>query len=473
MDGKYDSDGHLIGALTFDARTQCEHDTGDSEAEGWAGRPGDHEAGTLCRVATPELGGGRFRVNVRALVHSLDRAGDGDDASSAESSRALTIVVRDAAADRELARRIIDVSRFETAMTYRNLVVEVSRRGLGPLEVNVEWSGHHALRVEHVQVYRAKRRVLVEPRSGLLAADATLKLALFDAPDGFELRLDCNGKSLDERFATLEQDGKVTRDATEAATVVSLPAAELLEGCEGDDLRLRVQVRNSYYAVATARVTYRSAQHPCTFADEGKKPRVLLTGFEPFPARGDSDNSSEQAVLAYQGRADLDVMRVVLPVEWDSAAATLRGLIDRCKPDVIVSFGQGRSQVDVETTAYNSKDSFDIAGGAVDNRGMLFAGQPIVKDGAATLSTRLPAQDLVSALSGIGEQASTSNDPGRYICNNLFYELMHEVADSERLAGFVHLPIVSNVDDDDRERLAKIVSAIVDGIVPRREEAGR
>jgi pyroglutamyl-peptidase len=128
----------------------------------------------------------------------------------------------------------------------------------------------------------------------------------------------------------------------------------------------------------------------------------------------------------------------------------------------VIGFGQGRSTVDVETTAYNRMDSSDIAGGAPDNRGVVRAGDPIAAGGPDELATGLPAAALVDALLDRGVDASESDDPGRYICNNLFYSIMRAVEGTDRVGGFVHLPYIARVDEDDRAMLQTVVATVLE-----------
>src|SRR5690606_26861390 len=104
--------------------------------------------------------------------------------------------------------------------------------------------------------------------------------------------------------------------------------------------------------------------------------RVLVTGFQPFPADVGHDNVSAVAVGAIDPAAlrGARVMRLVLPVEYDRAAAAVVGAIARGRPDVVICFGQGGAELALEEIAYNLQDGGGPAGGRPDNRGAIRAG---------------------------------------------------------------------------------------------------
>jgi pyroglutamyl-peptidase len=68
--------------------------------------------------------------------------------------------------------------------------------------------------------------------------------------------------------------------------------------------------------------------------------------------------------------------------------------------------------------------------------------QPVLAGGPAAYWSTLPVARIVSALVDAGVPAAASPDAGGFVCNHLFYGLMHLIA-TERpgiRGGFVHLP---------------------------------
>jgi len=476
MDGKFDSAGHPLGARVFQAEKDCGPKTGELQVEGWGADPTLHQAGTLCSLNVDDVGPGPFTLNLRLLTPTTKSyppcvtgdaggpAGDGGPAGGQGACPAppevLTLRVRDAGGQ-ILAEKTIRHDQFRQAMAYQNLWVSFTRWSKSKISVEVEWSGLEPVRIDYVELFFSKRRAVIATPSGVLAPGADLGIELIGSPLPATLELSCDGVSLDGDLAALVQAGTASQTETEFRTLTSAAADPLLASCSWP-AHLLARATFGSYATAAARTTYLAAPIPCAF-DPGKL-RVLLTGFEPFPASSSRDNSSEQAVTSFDPTPlgpTVSVMRVTLPVEWDTAAQQITDLIDRCQPDVVIGFGQGGTRVEPETIAYNEKDTADISGGVPDNRGIVVDGEPVVGGGPAEHQTSLPAQAIAQALTDAGINATTSTDPGRYICNNLFYAIMHRVQGTSIRGGFIHLPVMSKVDAQDRQKLQTIVETAV------------
>ena len=159
-------------------------------------------------------------------------------------------------------------------------------------------------------------------------------------------------------------------------------------------------------------------------------------------------------------------MRVILPVEYDRAAAEIGEVIARCAPDLVISFGQGGEAIALEHTAYNLQDTGEVAGGVPDNRGVIRAAQLIDLDAPAERPTLLPLTEIASALEATGEAPQDSTDPGRYICNNvMFADLAAIQAQGHGRAGFIHLPYTTQFDGVTKARFAKVVQTTIETAV--------
>ena len=90
-----------------------------------------------------------------------------------------------------------------------------------------------------------------------------------------------------------------------------------------------------------------------------------------------------------------------------------------------------------------------------------------VAGGPAELSTGLPTEEIKSALDSASIACGYSDDPGRYVCNNLFYRIMTESAGTNRVSGFVHLPYIHTVDDEARVQLKRVVTEVVKASVAK------
>lgn len=210
---------------------------------------------------------------------------------------------------------------------------------------------------------------------------------------------------------------------------------------------------------------------PCAYEGDPEAPiKAFITGFEPFPANARHGNVSLVGVthLDPSRLSGVQVMRVILPVEYDTAAARVADIIERCEPDVVINFGQGGGRIALEETAYNLKDTGEIPGGAPDNRGVIATATPIDPEGPAERTTGLPLSAIEGALQPLERVSIRSDDPGRYICNNVFYTVMGVVEGTEIQAGFVHLPYTSWYAEGDRERWGQVIEAIVQGVADAR-----
>ncbi|MEA5359207.1 pyroglutamyl-peptidase I [Amycolatopsis sp., V23-08] len=164
--------------------------------------------------------------------------------------------------------------------------------------------------------------------------------------------------------------------------------------------------------------------------------RVLMTGFAPFG--GETVNPSWQAVSALGARRD-DVAAVELPCEFAASLPALRRAIAEHRPSLVVCVGQagGRAEVTPERVAINLVDAR-----IPDNAGAQPIDVPVVEDGPAAYFTSLPVKACVEAIRAAGVPASVSHTAGTYVCNQVFYGLMHLLATDFPgvRGGFVHVP---------------------------------
>jgi pyroglutamyl-peptidase len=167
--------------------------------------------------------------------------------------------------------------------------------------------------------------------------------------------------------------------------------------------------------------------------------KILLTAFEPFG--GETINPSQEVVRSI-GRLSFDGLQIEtceLPVERFKAIALALERIRRFEPDVVIMLGEagGRSCITPERMAVNM-DDFRIP----DNAGYQPKRDPIVVGGPMEYFSTLPVDGIVEQLTQAHIHAALSNDAGHFLCNRLFYCVMHTIA-TEALpmsAGFIHLP---------------------------------
>lgn len=166
---------------------------------------------------------------------------------------------------------------------------------------------------------------------------------------------------------------------------------------------------------------------------------ILLTGFEPFG--GDSVNASW---LAVQRAAELlraegqRVVPVELPCVFGESAKLLDEAIGEYRPKVVLSVGLagGRSRLSLERVAINCDDAR-----IPDNKGQRPIDQEVVPGGPAAYFSTLPIKAALRNLQIEGIGAEVSQTAGTYVCNHVFYALMHSLATKDGIrGGFVHVP---------------------------------
>jgi pyroglutamyl-peptidase len=185
-----------------------------------------------------------------------------------------------------------------------------------------------------------------------------------------------------------------------------------------------------------------SPQNRKNVTNSRKSPKtLLLTGFEPF---GDdpgalSLNPSASIATALHGM-HIGAWRVageVLPCEFGRSVRVLKSLMREYEPQAIVCLGQagGRTAISIERIAVNWDEA-----ALADNAGVLRAGQPILKTAPAAYFSTLPIHAMRDAMLAQGIPAELSSSAGHFVCNHVFFSLMHFLRDNKIPAGFVHVP---------------------------------
>jgi len=171
-----------------------------------------------------------------------------------------------------------------------------------------------------------------------------------------------------------------------------------------------------------------------------RRPRMLVTGFGPFPGAPENPTEALIDTLAsmprFAGRSDLRFE--VLPVEYEAVPLRLELLGSAFNPDIAVHFGLSARAVGftLERIARN-----EIAAETPDNSGALRAGGPICA-GAGDCASTLPLNAIHEALAARGLPVAWSDNAGGYLCNFLFY--LSRSAEcpgfAPSMSGFIHVP---------------------------------
>lgn len=168
---------------------------------------------------------------------------------------------------------------------------------------------------------------------------------------------------------------------------------------------------------------------------------VLVTDFEPFDQ--DPVNPSWEVARALDGWVceGRTVRAVQLRCVFGQAIEQLDAALAAGAPQLVVSLGLagGRSEWSPERVAVNCDDAR-----IPDNAGRQPIDQSVVAGGPVGYFSSLPIKAIVQALRTAGLPASVSNTAGSFVCNHVFYALMHRLATNPALAatrgGFVHVP---------------------------------
>lgn len=177
---------------------------------------------------------------------------------------------------------------------------------------------------------------------------------------------------------------------------------------------------------------------------------VLLTGFDPFG--GETVNPSWEAVRLLHGEtiAGHRIETAMLPTAFVRGASALLDALDRYRPALTLCVGQarGRSHLSLERVAINTIDAR-----IPDNDGARPIDIPCVAGAPDAYFATAPIKAMRAAVDAAHIPVEVSNTAGTFVCNHVFYVLMHALAaerDAQRASahdryprgGFVHVPFL-------------------------------
>ncbi|MCE0445144.1 pyroglutamyl-peptidase I [Streptomyces tricolor] len=165
-----------------------------------------------------------------------------------------------------------------------------------------------------------------------------------------------------------------------------------------------------------------------------------MTGFEPFDKGHLQPLPWAAAQLLQKNPPDgSEVTAVQLPCVFGESPKVLRdAVLRRTRPSSSRSACPPRAGLSVERVAINVNDS-----PIPDNAGRQPIDEPIAPDGPAAYFSTLPIKRIVSEVEKQTDvNAWVSQTAGTFVCNHVFYGLMHLLATEgrQRRGGFVHIP---------------------------------
>ena len=173
-------------------------------------------------------------------------------------------------------------------------------------------------------------------------------------------------------------------------------------------------------------------------------PRILITGFKPFPGAPYNPTEKLVARLLRLRRPSLDgVPRIghIFPVTYSAVDRQLPELIAAHRPDALLMFGLATRTrfMRVETRARNTITQIwpDADHAEVHHRS-------IENDTDATRRFGPHSLKLLRAARGTGINARTSLSAGYYLCNYLSWRAIEatHLSGGPCLATFVHIPLL-------------------------------
>lgn len=180
------------------------------------------------------------------------------------------------------------------------------------------------------------------------------------------------------------------------------------------------------------------------------KRKVILTGFEPF---GNYEfNPTKESALYFNSKTidGTKVIGVVLPCTYFGAFEVLDEIVDREKPDAIISTGLSSSvkAIRIETTFHNIMNGKypDADGSMPDNL-------PIWK-GSGAKDILLATADnhrLANVLKANNIPVELSTNAEGYICNSLGFLITKEIRTNllwtPKKNAFIHIPWTNDFRD--------------------------
>ncbi|MEU7562362.1 pyroglutamyl-peptidase I [Streptomyces eurythermus] len=167
--------------------------------------------------------------------------------------------------------------------------------------------------------------------------------------------------------------------------------------------------------------------------------RALVTGFEPFDIDTYNPSWAAAQMLQENPPEGAEVTAVQLPCVFGKSLEVLREAVLETDPALVLSVGlSGRNGISVERIAINVNDC-----PIPDNAGRKPVDEPIVPEGPAAYFSTLPIKRCMTEVQKqTGLYSEVSQTAGTFVCNHVFYGLMHLLATEgkQRRGGFVHIP---------------------------------
>ncbi len=168
--------------------------------------------------------------------------------------------------------------------------------------------------------------------------------------------------------------------------------------------------------------------------------KTLVSAFLPF--NGQTNNYSLEVLKKID-----NVDKIILDVVYDKCYEELMSNYNLEEYDLIIALGEARvrKELTLETKAYNA---YSLKG--IDNSGVVVNKERIIDNGLDSLSTKVD-------LNICEKYIKLSLDPGRFVCNNIYYHLLYNYPEKSL---FIHIPECNNEKEQYLEYAQTIMNLI-------------
>ncbi len=176
--------------------------------------------------------------------------------------------------------------------------------------------------------------------------------------------------------------------------------------------------------------------------------KLFITGFGPF-----LENESNPSATLTEALRSLGLNATILPVGYKEVGDFISSLPEDA---FLLSFGLAATRKEYALERYAYNETHKTVG---DVHGIIPEEGYLKKDGESRLETVLDVTALTRSLKDQGFPVYESDDPGRYLCNAIYYLGL------DRLKGhalFVHLP--GKEGGHDKEDDLKLAKAVISSI---------
>lgn len=171
--------------------------------------------------------------------------------------------------------------------------------------------------------------------------------------------------------------------------------------------------------------------------------RIALTGFTAFGDNG--SNPTERMANHFSSLPFVNAK--VIPVSYERSGR--EALAMDGSAIIMTGLAASRKEITLEKYAYNERRA-----SIPDNDGVSYEGERIAEDGSDRIETTVDIEAILSLLKENGIPASISSDPGRYVCNSIYYAALY---DGKRPSLFVHFPPFSAMDEDTEKKALSLI----------------